>query len=966
MIELRALGALNLRGSDGNELRAVLTQPKRLALLTYLALANSHGFRRRDTIVALFWPEMDQEHARNALRQAVWFLRRALGDGVVLGRGEDELGVSEEHLGCDATAFERACAAGRPAEALELYRGDFLEGFFVSEAGPELEHWVEEERARLRRLAGEAAWALAEQQRVAGDHSAAAEWGRKAAAMSPDDERAMRQLIVLLDQLGDRAGALRAYEEFATRLSREFQTEPAAETQALARVVRARVAAVSVPELASGVAPVGFAQAPLPVSRRWSRGRVAVLGAGLGLAFATAVAWWPSKVEPVDGNLVAVAPFRVSSPDSALGYLREGMMDLLAAELTGEGGPRALDPRMVLHSWTRIAGSPAVDPPRKDALGLAKRLGAGQLIQGGIVGDRRHLIMTASLLSVPGGSPVTLARVEGPADSIAELADRLTAQLLARAAGEREPRLAAVTSLPSLRAYLEGRAALRAGRPQDAARQFDRALDLDSTFALAGMGLLSADEWRVFGPGDLGGSRGSRLAWAARDRLGRQDRAILTAWIGPHYPAPSSGAEVLAARQAAVEVAPDRMEAWYLLGDLFFHDGDRLGLDRPRERAAAAFRRALELDTLVGVYYAYPEPISHLFDIALEEHDLAAARRWLALDLADSTLGPADAYRWQLAAAAGDTAGLTALRSRFERMDEASLARILGASQASGLGLADAEQAAEVLERRVGTLPQDDNGVPFATHELWLNLGRPSQALAAVARMQEPGFLPHLPLYFGVLDRMFWAGDSASAESAAARLAGFAAQPMPRDSAAQATRSTDLCALGLWWMASGSRERAERALQQIETIVPGGGWFFTAGDKAVCSGMIRGWLAQARGRPAAPALARRLDSLLATDPPTVWPAEAGLVCARLLESAGDTAGALRAIRRSALSFEYRTTFLREEGRLASLTGDTAGAARAYRRYLAFRWAPEPVLQPEAARIREELARLQLGSGRTRN
>jgi len=117
MTELRTLGALTLRGSDGSELRAVLTQPKRFALLTYLALANSHGFCRRDTIVGLFWPEMDQEHARNALRQAVWFLRRALGDGVVLGRGEDELGVSEEHFRCDATAFERACAAGRPAEA---------------------------------------------------------------------------------------------------------------------------------------------------------------------------------------------------------------------------------------------------------------------------------------------------------------------------------------------------------------------------------------------------------------------------------------------------------------------------------------------------------------------------------------------------------------------------------------------------------------------------------------------------------------------------------------------------------------------------------------------------------------------------------------------------------------------------------------------------------------------------------
>lgn len=964
MIRLSTLGGLDLRGSEGPAIRAVLAQPKRFALLTYLALANSHGFRRRDSVVALFWPELDQEHARNALRQAVWFLRRALGDGVVLGRGEDELGVSEEHLGCDATAFERACAAGRPAEALELYRGDFLEGFFVSEAGPELEHWVEEERARLRRLAGEAAWALAEQQRVAGDHSAAAEWGRKAAAMSPDDERAMRQLIVLLDQLGDRAGALRAYEEFATRLSREFQTEPAAETQALARVVRARVAAVSVPELASGVAPVGFAQAPLPVSRRWSRGRVAVLGAGLGLAFATAVAWWPSKVEPVDGNLVAVAPFRVSSPDSALGYLREGMMDLLAAELTGEGGPRALDPRMVLHSWTRIAGSPAVDPPRKDALGLAKRLGAGQLIQGGIVGDRRHLIMTASLLSVPGGSPVTLARVEGPADSIAELVDRLTAQLLARAAGEREPRLAAVTtSLPSLRAYLEGRAVLRAGRPRDALRQFDRALDLDSTFALAGMGLLSAAEW-VFASRDAG-ERGARLAWAARERLGRQDRAILTAWIGPHYPAPSSGAEFLAARQTGVELAPDRMEAWYLLGDLFFHEGDKLGIDRPRERAAAAFRRELELDTLAGVYYAYPEPIPHLFDIALEEHDLAAARRWLALALADSTVGLADAYRWQLALAAGDTAGLTALRSRFERMDDASLGGIMGAAQASGLGLADAERAGEVLEGRVGTAPEN-NSVLFGTHELALNLGRPARALAIIAKMPEPMFWPHMALHFSVLDRLFWDGDSASAERAAARLAGFAAQPMPRDSAARAVRSTDLCALGLWWMAAGNWERAERALEQIETIVPGGGWFFTAGDKAVCSGMIGGSLAQARGRPAALALARSFDSLLATDPPTEWLAEATLVCARLLESAGDTASALRAIRRRAQQFDYWSTFMREEGRLASLTGDTAGAARAYRRYLAFRWAPETVLRPEAARIREELARLQLGSGRTRN
>src|SRR5262245_12532128 len=188
MIQLRLLGAIDLRGSDGPAIDSILAQPKRFALLAYLALTHSYGFRRRDSVVALFWPELDQERARNALRQALWFLRRSLGAGDSVGRGDEELGVDPGILQCDATEFERACEAERWHDALDLYHGDLLEGFFVSDASPDLEQWIEEERHRLRHLAAEAAWELAQEQASAGRLEAAAESGRRSAALRPDDE----------------------------------------------------------------------------------------------------------------------------------------------------------------------------------------------------------------------------------------------------------------------------------------------------------------------------------------------------------------------------------------------------------------------------------------------------------------------------------------------------------------------------------------------------------------------------------------------------------------------------------------------------------------------------------------------------------------------------------------------------------------------------------------------------------
>src|SRR3989441_2645864 len=106
MIELRMLGRLSLTGADGREVRTLLGQPRRFALLAYLAAATPLGFHRRDTLLALFWPELDQEHARTALRQALRVLRTALGSGVLVGRGDEDLGLDFDRVWCDVAAFD--------------------------------------------------------------------------------------------------------------------------------------------------------------------------------------------------------------------------------------------------------------------------------------------------------------------------------------------------------------------------------------------------------------------------------------------------------------------------------------------------------------------------------------------------------------------------------------------------------------------------------------------------------------------------------------------------------------------------------------------------------------------------------------------------------------------------------------------------------------------------------------------
>jgi DNA-binding SARP family transcriptional activator len=235
---LRVLGAVDLRDATGAEPARLLAQPKRLALFLVLALAGRGRFVRRDRLLAMFWPELDAERGRHALRQALYVLRAALGKDLIVSRGDEEVGISASALWCDAHELETLLAAGRREEALALYAGELLPCFHAPGVSPEFEHWLDAERARLRDAAAGAAWCLSADCLSRSTPEQAALWARRAGGIRPDDEAGVRRLMRLLEDAGDRLGVLREYDALERRL-RDDGSSPSAETRALkARLLR--------------------------------------------------------------------------------------------------------------------------------------------------------------------------------------------------------------------------------------------------------------------------------------------------------------------------------------------------------------------------------------------------------------------------------------------------------------------------------------------------------------------------------------------------------------------------------------------------------------------------------------------------------------------------------------------------------------------------------------------------------
>src|SRR5258708_21271915 len=210
MIRLHLLGALELAASDGRDLHPLVAQPKRLAALAYLAARPAGEFVRRDTLLGVFWPELDQGAARRSLRQTLHVIRTHLGNDALNTRGDDDVAVNPGAIACDVPEFLAAAAEGRLDDASEAYRGDLLAGFFLGGGPPPFEQWLETERERLRGLAARSVWSLADAAERAGDRSGAAGRARPAAALPADHELVLRRARRLLLRRRDPGRALSA------------------------------------------------------------------------------------------------------------------------------------------------------------------------------------------------------------------------------------------------------------------------------------------------------------------------------------------------------------------------------------------------------------------------------------------------------------------------------------------------------------------------------------------------------------------------------------------------------------------------------------------------------------------------------------------------------------------------------------------------------------------------------------
>jgi DNA-binding SARP family transcriptional activator/TolB-like protein len=520
MIQLRTLGALDLRKPDDSEVRSILAQPRRAALLVYLAVATPFGFHRRDRLLALFWPESDEGRARASLSRAIYFLRRELGDGLIVSRGDDEIGLSVEHFWCDAAAFDKALRNGQSDKALELYRGDLLPDFFATNAKG-FEDWLENERARFRDRASEAAWTLAADAEAEGNLPLAVRWARSGVELAPFREVGLRRLLALLDRAGDRAEAAHAYGHFADQIAAELELAPSPETRALIDAIRTRelvnTAADHIDarnELLHGPVdsfdarngrpreavhpafhPTSESPAPLAAARAPRPWGLFVGALAVVVAVAVTMAVLSGPKTPSLPR-VYVAPFVNRTGDPAFEALGRVAADRVIESLVSTGLVEVVEPNTVGSSRARETA--AAGPSTVDVTGIGRR--AGTAVVGELHREAGRIHVQAWITDTRRGQVVWAIRpVSAAADSVQRAIDEVRQRATGAVAALTMRRFASwfpvASSAPTFEAFQEfahGVDLQLRGENQDALKYLRRAVVLDTTFVWAELQLALA------------------------------------------------------------------------------------------------------------------------------------------------------------------------------------------------------------------------------------------------------------------------------------------------------------------------------------------------------------------------------------------------------------------------------------------------------------------------------------------
>ncbi len=205
------------------------------ALITYLAVtARSHS---REALGTLFWGEVDDQRAQNSLRNALYVIRRQLGSAALLTTADRQVALDLERTWVDVNQFRASIEARNPTgaaleEALDLWRGPFLDGLFLKDAS-EFNSWVTRTREQLNRRYREGYLALSRTMEGARQWHQAVDAARQALRIDPLHEAGHRQLMRLHLLMGNRVGALQQYEACQAMLLDELGVAPDTHTRAL-------------------------------------------------------------------------------------------------------------------------------------------------------------------------------------------------------------------------------------------------------------------------------------------------------------------------------------------------------------------------------------------------------------------------------------------------------------------------------------------------------------------------------------------------------------------------------------------------------------------------------------------------------------------------------------------------------------------------------------------------------------
>jgi serine/threonine-protein kinase len=701
-----------------------------------------------------------------------------------------------------------------------------------------------------------------------------------------------------------------------------------------------------------------------PAAASGQRRRVAFVTMGLLVASSAAAFLLYSRrppALPLDPLHIAVLPLTAVTPDdSAAASAGGALANLLADRFTGLGGPVAVEASAVRAALARAHLSSA-SLRSQDVRSLSATLGSGRVLRGQVLASGPSLSVSATIESSMDGTVLARADdIRGQLDSLGRLADQLLASLLASLGGQPAERLPQLQGAApgAVRSFLAAEEDFAHGRYAAAKSRYAEAIAQDSSLVVAGVGLLlsgqlssragldSVGPWLLQHEADLPPSDRSFLPCLDKDFLpgGLTQEALDTV---RYYR--------LCAPVA--EAAPNRPDIWFQFG-LALNQQTWAGLAGARQRAAAAFRHALELDS------AYAPALGHLLEIEASLGDTAEMRRLGARYLAIDGGSDLEAfYRWLLAASTHDTASLASFRASITTATRATLDRVISFAQMEGIGLDAASAATTELQRR-SSARRDLIRAYQRQMELALNLGRPSEA-ANLARQAVAGDAVGLYHDFAaIFAALYWDGDTTLAAETVARLAPTVARRDVGERWPPPEKQLAICGLGLWQAARGEWNALPTLIDRLRQAPP------AMRDEVsdVCLLVLPAKLAIARRPSDAAPYITALDTSRALDPfNNSWAVTLGnLTVAELYSKMGEYGKALAVIERRAPVADAGaqrvqvalSTLYREEGRLATLAGDKAKARAAYGHYLVLRANAEPSLQPEVERIRREVSALE--------